>query len=114
MGDPLMTTNSMPSQPADHPPPGTGGAPLASSTRPAQAVRVSYVTAWLYFFIVVLLVLAWWFPISYLIDRIFWPSAKSTDPHDAYTFVALAYSGVSDKTNEVNPKQFQGDRKSVV
>ena len=75
--------------------------------RPVQAVAVTYTSAWLHLLIFLCLVVAWWYPVKILFSQIVWPRAVAATPHDAYSFVALAYEGVSTKTNEVQPSQFR-------
>jgi hypothetical protein len=54
---------------------------------------------------VVFLLIAWFVPMKIWLGRIIWPPVKR-GPTDAYAFMALAYEGVSAKTNEVSPGAF--------
>lgn len=102
MGDKMIT----------QPPP-----PLSSSALPAvqqgdpqdrrfiQPVTVSYASSWMHFLIVMCLLVAWYFPMRVLISHWLWPKVE-TGPRTSYAFVALAYEGVSKRTNEVSTPLF--------
>lgn len=79
--------------------------PIASAR--AQAMKASYRQAWLYFFLVVCLVIAWWVPARHFITRLLVFRPMDTGKHDAYEFVALAYTGISQAPDEVSPENFQ-------
>ncbi len=81
--------------------------PSVQPARSVQPVRVTYGTTWLHYLIVVGLIIAWWFPVKLLISHWLWPQATYDGPRDAETFVALAFEGVSSKTNEVSTAQFK-------
>jgi peptidoglycan/xylan/chitin deacetylase (PgdA/CDA1 family) len=59
----------------------------------------------MHFLIVFCLVVAWYFPLRALISHWLYPDAK-TGPRTSYSFVALAYEGVSKRTNEVSAALF--------
>ena len=74
-------------------------------SRPIQPVVVSYTASWMHFLIVLCLVVAWYFPLRALISHWMYPDVK-TGPRTSYAFVALAYEGVSKRTNEVSTALF--------
>jgi tetratricopeptide (TPR) repeat protein/peptidoglycan/xylan/chitin deacetylase (PgdA/CDA1 family) len=70
-----------------------------------QPVTVSYAAAWMHFLIVLCLLVAWYFPMRVLIGHWLWPKAE-VGPRTSHAFVALAYEGVSKRTNEVSTALF--------
>ena len=70
-----------------------------------QPVTVSYAAAWMHFLIVLCLLVAWYFPMRVLIGHWLWPKAE-VGPRTSHAFVALAYDGVSKRTNEVSTALF--------
>ncbi|MEI7437930.1 MAG: polysaccharide deacetylase family protein, partial [bacterium] len=82
-------------------------------SRPIQALKDQYVQAWLYFLLIVSIVVAWWFPLRVLYNRYRFTPVVSEIQRDAESFVALTYAGVSDRTNEVSPAQFDEHLKAL-
>ncbi len=82
-------------------------------SRPIQALKDQYVQAWLYFLLIVSIVVAWWFPIRVLYQRYRYTPIVSQIQRDAESFVALTYTGISDRTNEVSPAQFDEHLKAL-
>lgn len=82
----------------------SGPGPEGRSVHP---VRVSYTQAWLYFLFIVCFLVAWWFPLKLFIQHYAFLKGRAEGPRDAYTFVALAYAGVSSLTNEISPERFK-------
>lgn len=80
--------------------------------RATPSEPVTYTVSWLRFFMVLALAVAWLVPLTFLTSRLLWPPAK-TGPREAYSFMALVYSGVSDKTNEVSPALFREHLKAL-
>ncbi len=66
---------------------------------------------WLMFLAAFLLIMALWTPVKALTSRYLYQPKVSSDPIDAMSFVALAYEGVSDRSNEVSPDQFDAQLK---
>lgn len=66
---------------------------------------------WLIFLAVALLSMALWTPVKGLINRRLYQPEVPKGPIDASSFVALAYAGVSERTNEVTPLQFDAQLK---
>lgn len=89
-----------------HPLPDARSGPAGQPKRPAVAEPVTYDVPWLLYLTIVSLVIAWLVPVTYLASRLIWPPV-ARGPCDAYAFVALAYSGISTKTNEVSPALFR-------
>lgn len=79
--------------------------PTGSESRPIQPVTVSYASSWMHFLIVVCLVVAWYFPLRILITHWLWAKVEP-GARNSYAFVALAYEGVSKRTNEVSRALF--------
>ena len=73
--------------------------------RPIQPVTVSYASSWMHFLIFLCLIVAWYFPMRALITHWLWPTVEP-GPRNSYAFVALAYEGVSKRTNEVSTALF--------
>lgn len=67
--------------------------------------------AWLIFLAGALLLMALWAPVKGLINRGLYQPKAPFGPIDASSFVALAYGGVSDRSNEVSPAQFDAQLK---
>lgn len=61
----------------------------------------------MYFLLALSLMVAWYFPIKIVVSRLLWPPAVDQGVRDSYSFVALAYEGVSEKETEVSPAQFK-------
>ncbi len=95
-----------PTAPSDHPAP---AAPAVSpyDRRPTPPVKVTYTTTWLHFLAVLCLLVAWWVPVKVIMNRVLWPRVEPRGPRDSEAFVAIAYEGVSTRTNEVQPAQFR-------
>lgn len=94
----------------DPQPPAAGGdgrRDALFTRRPVQAVKVAYGSSWLHALLVICLLVAWWFPAKILIGQLLWPKVKAAGPRTEMSFVALAYEGVSTKTNEVSPDRFR-------
>ena len=92
------------------PQPGSGqtapqGGGEGAGSRPIQPVMVSYTSSWMHFLILFCLVVAWYFPLRFLITHCLYPDVKA-GPRTSYSFVALAYEGVSKRTNEVSAALF--------
>ncbi|MBI2438794.1 MAG: polysaccharide deacetylase family protein [Lentisphaerae bacterium] len=81
--------------------------PESKLKRPLQPVRVRYTQAWLYFLLAACLVVAWWGPGRMVLHQYLHRPVKTGVPRDAYAFVTLAYSGVSDQTNDVSLTRFR-------
>ena len=81
--------------------------------RPVTAVPVSYGEVWLRYLLALSLLVALWLPARLLIGHLFWPRLSSNAPRTAEAFVALAYSGISDKPTEVSPEQFRGQLRAL-
>lgn len=84
-------------------------APREPPVVPARvaALKADYRQAWLYFFLIISLTVAWAVPI-----RIFWMRrntfrAEDRGPRDAQTFLAIAFEGVSDSPREISPERFR-------
>ncbi|OGV43298.1 MAG: hypothetical protein A2X46_06575 [Lentisphaerae bacterium GWF2_57_35] len=89
-----------------HDPDGRPSEMQPHSSRPVQPVSVSYGSVWLHYIMVIGLLVAWWFPVKIVVSRWLWPPATYSGPREAESFVTLAYEGVSSKTNEISPAQF--------
>jgi tetratricopeptide (TPR) repeat protein/peptidoglycan/xylan/chitin deacetylase (PgdA/CDA1 family) len=73
--------------------------------------RMGTSQTWLIFLAGALLLMALWTPVKGLISsRLYQPEAPK-GPIDSTAFVALAYEGVSSRTNEVSPEQFDAQLK---
>lgn len=70
-------------------------------------LKANYKQAWLYFFFIISLIIAWGIPIRYLVARRLAFRAHDMGARDATTFVALAYEGISDDPQEVSPERFR-------
>lgn len=70
-------------------------------------LKANYRQAWLMFFFILSLIIAWGVPLHYFIMRRV--ALRHEDPgvRDQYTFVALAYEGVSTSPREVTPERFR-------
>jgi len=87
------------------PPHGGGAEGSAPPGRPLQPVTVSYASAWMHFLIFLCLAVAWYFPVKFAVSRWLWPKVE-LGPRVSSSFVALAYEGVSTRTNEVSSDVF--------
>ncbi len=101
MGDTMITQQQqqpVPTQPVSS----RGESP---DRRYIQPVTVSYASSWMHFLIVLCLLIAWYFPMRILIGHWLWPKIDP-GPRTSHAFVALAYEGVSKRTNEVSTALF--------
>ena len=98
----ITQPQASPSSNSQTPPTGGGD---GSGSRSIQPVVVTYGSAWMHFLILVCLLVAWYFPLRFLIAHFLYPPVE-TGPRTAYSFVALAYEGVSKRTNEVSAALF--------
>ena len=79
-----------------------------------QSQKVKYTNAWMYFGLILCLFIAWWFPVKMLIQYMVYPLVKPETRRDAQVFAALAYEGVSEKTNEVSPARFREHLQALI
>ncbi|MDD5677386.1 MAG: polysaccharide deacetylase family protein [Kiritimatiellae bacterium] len=79
-----------------------------------QSRKVKYTTAWMYFGLILCLCIAWWFPVKMMLQHMVYPAVKPETKRNAQVFAALAYSGVSGKTNEVSPARFREHLKALI
>ncbi len=100
----MITKPQAPQSTPDQTPPKSGGDGAGGRTI-IQPVTVVYTSSWMHFMIVLCLVVAWYFPLRALISHWMYPDVKA-GPRTSYAFVALAYEGVSQRTNEVNTALF--------
>jgi tetratricopeptide (TPR) repeat protein/peptidoglycan/xylan/chitin deacetylase (PgdA/CDA1 family) len=87
---------------SDTPPPG------GKRDRPS---KLGLNQTWLIFLAGALLIMALWTPVKGLINRRLYQPEAPKGPIDSSSFVALAYAGVSDRTNEVSPALFDAQLK---
>ncbi len=78
-----------------------------------EVLKANYKQAWLYFFLIISLVVAWGIPIRYAIIR--WVAFRPDDPGPlvSRSFVALAYAGISDNPTEISSRAFQEHMKML-
>ncbi|MBP7830444.1 MAG: polysaccharide deacetylase family protein [Kiritimatiellae bacterium] len=81
--------------------------PPPDSDARIRALKASYLQSWLYFFLVVSLLAAWWVPFHIWMLRKAAQRAQDRGPRDAYSFLALSYAGISDQEREVTPDRFR-------
>ena len=81
--------------------------PAPDSDARIRAMKASYLQAWLYFFLVVSLLAAWWVPFHIWMLRKAAQRAQDRGPLDSYSFLALSYAGISDQPREVSPERFR-------
>jgi len=74
---------------------------------PVAPRRVSYTQSWLYFFMIICMLVAWWFPARMLLQHFVYSRDGQKIERDSYVFAALAYEGISDLTNEVSLALFK-------
>ncbi len=74
--------------------------------RPLSAMRTGYGGAWLSTAWVFFAAIAIWIVLRPWITRLLWPPLPQP-PRMARIFAAVAYEGISDKTNEVSPERFE-------
>jgi tetratricopeptide (TPR) repeat protein len=74
--------------------------------RPVPAVRTSYTGAWLVTAWVLCAAVGLWILLRPWVTRLLWPPPPQP-PRTARLFAALAYEGISEKTNEVSPARFE-------
>lgn len=87
-------------------PPQAGPGAHKGAARPTPAQSVKYTRSWMFFWMVLALVIAWLVPMGILINRWLFPTVDR-GPRVSYAFMALAYEGVSAKTNEISPELFR-------
>jgi len=78
-----------------------------------RMLKASYLHAWLYFFLILCLLVAWAVPLHMWIVRRTAARAVSAYPHDATCFVALAYAGISDQPQDVSPAVFRAHMRAL-
>jgi len=81
-------------------------APGAMGGARDRPTRLGPNQAWLIFLAVALLLVALWTPFKAWINRALFHPTAPRGPVDARAFVALAYEGVSERTNEISPARF--------
>jgi len=71
------------------------------------ALKANYRQAWIYFFLIISLVVAWAVPVRFMILRRLTFRQIDRGPIDAHEFVAIAFEGISDNPSEISPERFR-------